>query len=48
MSVHGTKRTISHVRCLVAKGGKRTWRGQPNSVAIDPQQTSLMDAPVNY
>jgi hypothetical protein len=39
ISAVGTKRTSSDVRCLVANGGKRTWRGQPNSVEIDPQQT---------
>jgi hypothetical protein len=41
----GTNRTTSDVRCLVAIGGKRKWRGQPISVAIDPTETS---GPFNF
>ncbi len=36
MSAFGTKRTSRDVRGLVAIGGKRTSRQQPNSVANDP------------
>ena len=35
-STHGTKRTSRDVRGLIAIGGKRTSRQQPNSVANDP------------
>jgi hypothetical protein len=45
MSASGTKRTSGDVRYLVANRGKRTSRRQPNSVAIDPLQTS--DVPPN-
>jgi hypothetical protein len=39
-SEFGTKRTSGDVRYLVAIRGKRTSRGQPISVAIDPTRTS--------
>ncbi len=39
-SVCGSLETSRNVRSVVATGGKRTWRGQPISVAIDLEATS--------
>jgi hypothetical protein len=39
LATSGTKLPIRHVRSLIATGGNRTWRGQPNSVEIAPHRT---------
>jgi hypothetical protein len=41
-SVAGTKRTLGDVRCLVANGGKRTWRLCSPTSEFDPQETSAI------
>lgn len=40
MSLIGKKLPIWNVRSSVAKRGRADWRGQPNSVEIDPTGTS--------